>query len=319
VTAAAKTLQHEEASLRNEYMPEDPFQILEGDFCNLRETQDYLTSLRMYVMELDQVRSARSLRKMIEVRKLMHNLCVEEREVSPYRLPQFILMLPQPQSLQHAYNLIYHYAIEKRHVYSYLPEYESLAYNMFDEPPPGWPNARTKSLHCVAYAIIKIKLYVELSKFLRGLDAVLLQQRDAKWNNSAIVASFLPFIWPSQHYFSPAYICTAVGTARASVGALRTQQRRLRAQVGVLLPRIAQLHGAHLWSTLANVPYKQLLDRVEAATMRGMNSFSGRADMYTDPVEVLACDYVPLLRGDPFPTVAGVREVLGRYVNGLEY
>jgi hypothetical protein len=272
----------------------------------------------MYVMELDQVRSAKSLRKMIEMLKLLQVLCEQEREVSPYKLPLSILMLPNPQSLQHCYNLIFYYAAQRPATGALLPAYEALAYNMFDEPPFGWPNARTKSLHCVAYTLVKIKLYVELTKFLRRLDTVLLQ-RNAQWNNSAVIASILPFIWPSQHYFSATYVSAAMGSARASLGTLRALQRRLRTQIATLLPHIAQLHGQHLWSTLVYSTHEELLDRVEKATMAGMNGRNGRADMYTDPVDILGCDYVPLLRGSPFPTMTGVWELLGRYVNGIEF
>jgi hypothetical protein len=267
---------------------------------------------------LDNLCTVPALRKLINHMKRLQILSMEDRSLVPYKLHVHLLQLPDKDTLQHCYNLIHFYATHRPDDTSLLPDYENLGYNMFDEPPRGLMASGVDLGHCVAFALIKIKMYVELKRFMQQLDAVLVQ-RDGKWNNSVILANILPFIWPSQHYLSLPYIGTAVGAARGSVGALRTLLRRLRGQIGVLLPRIAQSCRADIWRAMVFTPYAEVRLRVMGAATMFMHSNQEVRGGTAAEMDMILCDLMPILYGGPSSTLAGVLEIVRRYVSGRDY
>jgi hypothetical protein len=298
--------------------PNDPFVSGEGIFGMFPETRKYLSLAREYVAALDNVRTAPAIRKLIRHMKLLQFLSVEDRALVPFKLQVLMVQLPDPDSLQHCYNLVHYHAVHRPSETSLLPNFEHLGCNMFEEPPSGFAARGADLGHCVAFTLIKIKLYVDLKSFLAKLDAVLVQ-RDGKWNNSVILANVLPFMWPSQHYFSPSHVCVAAGKARASVGALRALQRRLRGQIRAMLPRVAQFCKSDIWRTLVSIPHWEIRARVMEATARYVRSNQDFSQALAAEADVVVCDFMPILNGYPYPTLPGVLEVLKKHVAGQTY
>jgi hypothetical protein len=272
----------------------------------------------MYLAAIENLHTVPAVRKLISLMKHLRYLCVEDRLMVPYRLPLHILQLPHPDSLQHCYGLISHYVANNPHHESLLPDYENANADVFDKPYVALLSRDTDLYQCVAFVLIKIKVYVELKKFLNRIGAVL-QQRKGRWNNSVVIANILPFIWPQESYLSPAYICRAAGTTRATVGALRALRRQLRGQLGIILPRIAKAQTGDVWRTLVTTQSAEAQARIDAAAaVQGITPCI-EGDGVAQNMDVLCSDYIPLLRGESFATLPGVLEVLERYVAGQDY
>jgi hypothetical protein len=317
VSDVERILREEETMIRTIHYPNDPFATDEGNFGELVETQRYMCYARIYLAALDAMQTVRSIRKLINHMKNLQFLCLEDRSRVPFRIPRYLLQLPDPDSLQNCYNLVTYCALHSPSETSLLPDYEHLGYNMFDKLPRKLVAGGIDMGHCVAFVLVKVKLYVDLKRFVDTLDAVLIQ-RDGRWNNSVIVANILPFIWPTQNYLSPAYICKAAGTPRATVGALRTLLRRLKKQLQVPLPRIAQISKENVWYEMVNTPYAEMHARTMVAALRQQLNPQAASEE-SEANDVLLCDFIPILHGDPFPTLTGVLDVLQRFASGRDY